>query len=266
MCNAETFMDSSFPETTDGYRAQDCVSVGEWKVWSFDEVGSTSDIARECPGWSAISAKRQMKGRGRTGRAWISDEGGLWLSAVIPTPGELSLWQILPLGVGWALMEVLRGLGVKDVRLRWPNDIMIGRRKLAGLLVERFHDDRVVLGIGMNVQNRPEKVDPALANIPTILAEHVIEIPQMNELIRAILVEIGKLQELIVAGDFVKICDDLNRSWGCREVELSLRGKSNKECVFFEGVNEKGDLLVRSENQREVSYTAAEVELLREMD
>jgi BirA family biotin operon repressor/biotin-[acetyl-CoA-carboxylase] ligase len=162
-------------------------------------------------------------------------------------------------------MEVVRGLGVEDVRLRWPNDIMVGRRKLAGLLVERFHNDRVVLGIGMNVQNRPEKLDPALANIPTTLADHVSEVPKMNELIHALLSEITKLQKLIVAGDFGKICDDLNRSWRCREVELSLRGKSNKERVFFEGVNEKGDLLVRSENQQQMSYSAVEVELLREL-
>ncbi len=259
-------MDTSFPETTDGNRVQDCASVGEWKVWSFDEVSSTSDVAREHPAWSAICASRQRKGRGRTGRAWVSDEGGLWLSAVIPTPGELSRWQILPLGVGWALMEVVRGLGGEDVRLRWPNDIMMGKRKLAGLLVERFHSDRVVLGIGMNIRNSPDKVDPALANIPTTLVEHVPEVPEINELIRVILAEISKLQKLIATGNFVKICEDLNRSWSCQEVELSLRGKSNKKRVFFEGVNDKGDLLVRSENQAQMSYAAAEVELLRELD
>ena len=258
-------MDSSFLQQTSNYSAKESVVVGKWRVSSFDEVGSTSDVAQSYPAWSAITACRQIKGRGRTGRAWVSDEGGLWLSAVIPTPGELSQWQILPLGVGWVLLAVVRRLGVLDARLRWPNDIMVGRRKLAGLLVERFHKDRVVLGIGMNVRNSPGKIDPSLGNIPTTLVDQVAAVPEIDELIRLLLSEITQLQQLIAEGNFRKICEDLNGSWGCRDVELSLSGKSEKERVFFEGVNEKGDLLVRSENGKKHSYNATEVELLREL-
>jgi BirA family biotin operon repressor/biotin-[acetyl-CoA-carboxylase] ligase len=60
-----------------------------WRVTRHDEVGSTNDLAGKLPGWHAVVAKRQLQGRGRYRRSWVSDEGGIWFSAVLPTDVEL---------------------------------------------------------------------------------------------------------------------------------------------------------------------------------
>jgi BirA family biotin operon repressor/biotin-[acetyl-CoA-carboxylase] ligase len=96
--------------------------VEDWTVWEYDSVTSTNLVAAELPAWSAVRAETQTAGRGRFQRKWVSDRGGLWLSAVVPTPSPNG--RILPLLAGVAVCDVLYGLGVRHLRLRWPNDVM----------------------------------------------------------------------------------------------------------------------------------------------
>jgi BirA family biotin operon repressor/biotin-[acetyl-CoA-carboxylase] ligase len=128
-----------------------------WCIHTAHEIGSTNSAAARLPAWHAVRARVQTDGRGRTGRAWTSGEGGLWLSAVLPCTGNRARWAILPLAAGWAIVAALKELGAHGLRLRWPNDIMAGHRKLAGLLVERYRNDTAVVGIGLNVFNSPEE-------------------------------------------------------------------------------------------------------------
>lgn len=107
---------------------------------------STQDVARRLPLGSAVVADHQTSGRGRLGRAWDSPPGGgLLVSFVLPYR-RLALFAA---GVASA-----HACG-PQVRLKWPNDLYVDGRKLAGLLAER-HDDRCVVGIGINLSWAPE--------------------------------------------------------------------------------------------------------------
>jgi BirA family biotin operon repressor/biotin-[acetyl-CoA-carboxylase] ligase len=135
-------------------------------------LSSTSDRLKELARGGAaegtiVLARLQTAGRGRQGRAWASPAGNLHLSVLFRPPAAIPL---LPLAAGVAVAEAVAGLGPAP-RLKWPNDVTVGGRKLAGILAEAAttgaRPDHVVLGIGLNVGAAlPEE----LAGVATSLA------------------------------------------------------------------------------------------------
>ncbi len=237
--------------------------VGRWRVCGYADVASTSAAAATLPPWSAVYARTQSAGRGRTGRTWVSNEGGLWLSAVLPTPGDAP-WALLPLAGGWAVLTALRGLGVPDVRLRWPNDLMVGRRKLAGILVDRFSSDTAVVGVGLNVTNHPDAVDSALAGEVTRLADLVPELPTMAGLIERLLAALAAEHRRLAGGGVADLCRDLNQNWRHRRLQVSLASRPGALSGHFEGVDTTGNLLLYDAAGALHALPPHEVELLRE--
>ena len=123
-------------------------------------TGSTNDDARAlavagAPEGTVVLASRQTAGRGRLGRAWVSPEGGVYLSAVLRPAVEPARIASLALAVALGVVLGLERLGV-FARLKWPNDVLLGDAKLAGVLLEMTAEtdrvDRVIAGVGVNVQ------------------------------------------------------------------------------------------------------------------
>src|SRR5579859_3257989 len=96
-----------------------------WTLQEYQAVSSTNLVAAALPAWTAVRADTQTAGRGRFQRTWISDQGGLWLSAVVPLNQDDLLRRALPLAAGLAICDALRHLGVHGFRLRWPNDVLV---------------------------------------------------------------------------------------------------------------------------------------------
>jgi len=236
-----------------------------WKIQLHEELGSTNDLAGRLPGWNVVLARRQTGGRGRYRRSWVSDEGGLWLSAVLPTPGPAERWAVLPLAAGWALRAAIASLGVSDLRLRWPNDLMVGRTKLAGILVERFRPDAAVIGIGINLLNRPELQQPELAGLVTRLADLLPEPPSQEQVLAALLAKLTEAQHLLEQGQADALLPSLNEAWRIRRVQVALTERQAPLIGEFEGVDIQGNLIiVDATGQRRILSPLA-VELLREL-
>lgn len=155
----------------------------------FPEIGSTNSeamrraLAGEAgPLW--ISTDRQTAGRGRSGRSWESLSGNLHASLLMvlpsPAPRAYQLSLVAGLMVWEALAGVLVGAAAADLRLKWPNDILIGGRKAGGILIEstvlgagtEAARLAAVIGIGINVATHPED----LGRPATSLAAHGAEI------------------------------------------------------------------------------------------
>jgi BirA family biotin operon repressor/biotin-[acetyl-CoA-carboxylase] ligase len=125
----------------------------------FDEVTSTLDVAHPlaragAPEGTLILAERQTAGRGRSGRAWASDEGaGIW-STLIARPTDEAALDVLSLRVGLAMARALEAFTDDEVRVKWPNDLVLDGGKLGGILIEsRWREERVdwvAIGIGIN--------------------------------------------------------------------------------------------------------------------
>lgn len=240
--------------------------IREWRGWTIHECAtadSTNNHARQLPPWNAVRADVQTSGRGRHGRKWESGAGGLWMSAVLPLTPPDRHWQAFPLVAGLAVASMLHGLGLRDARLRWPNDVLIGPRKICGILMERFTNDRVVVGLGLNVTNQPASDDPALASVATSLAQELPSHPPAGDIFEELLIALRALHGRMADEGFSSLVDEINGHWGgAREVEISLpneviRGR-------FLGIDSRGDLLVTTEG-RTLAFSAPHVNLLREI-
>lgn len=257
------------PFVTDAVPAFGAGTAYGWMLDVHETTDSTNRIAARLPAWHAVRADVQTAGRGRTGREWTSDRGGLWISAVLPCPGPRERWATLPLAVGHALLEALRELGVSGLRLRWPNDLLVGRRKLAGLLVERHSADTAVVGVGLNVFNHPEAAAPALRDATARLADLVdLAGRDLDDIAAVLLRALGRAQSrLLMHGGFPRIAAELNRGWaadGPRRVELTIAGRAAPATGDFIGIDERGHLILRSDG-RLSSHDATQVALLREL-
>lgn len=126
------------------------------EIVTLDVVDSTNTYALEHgkPGM-VIVADAQTAGRGRQGHTWHSAPGlGLWFSVVVD-----EMWQGLSFAAALAVRDALADRC--ELRIKWPNDVLCGRKKLCGTLIER-RDDITVLGIGLNVHHAREDFPPEL--------------------------------------------------------------------------------------------------------
>ncbi len=147
-------------------------------------VDSTQDEAHRlaltgAPHGTTVIARRQEEGRGARGQAWVSEEGGVWVSVVArPTSGDAI--EVLSLRVGLIAASVLDPwVAPATVRLKWPNDLMLNDRKVGGILCEaRWQAGTlgwVAVGLGVNIVNL---LPPALAAQATTLSHHFQPSPQ----------------------------------------------------------------------------------------
>jgi BirA family biotin operon repressor/biotin-[acetyl-CoA-carboxylase] ligase len=180
------------------------------KVWYRPQMESTSDMAfqlardaQEMP--LLVLTQRQTAGRGRGTNQWWSGDGGLTFSIVLDASSDTasgSGWTQISLAaalaVGSALRQVLPG---GDVGLKWPNDVFLGSRKVCGILVESRPEAprRLVLGIGLNVNNSFRSAPPAVRELGTSLCDEAGRTFEPIEVLVAVLrnleTKVSELQE-----------------------------------------------------------------------
>lgn len=152
---------------------------GNSEIHYYRETDSTNLRAREaaeagCPEGDIFIADLQTGGRGRRGRSWFSGEGlGIYLSVILRpgiTPEQAPAMTLM---TAVALTEALREVTGIPVRIKWPNDILAGKKKLAGILTEMSAQpdavEYIVAGTGINVHHKPEDIPEQLQSIATSL-------------------------------------------------------------------------------------------------
>jgi len=168
-------------------------------LWTAVEVvastGSTNAdlLARGGPEGQVLVAEEQTAGRGRAGRAWVSVPGASLTFSVLLRPASVppALRGWLPLLTGVAVAAAVRSVAGVAAVLKWPNDVLVGDRKLAGILAEQSPaDDAVVVGVGLNVAT-PEDALPVSPNgLPatSLLVEgaEVAREPLLAEILRCL--------------------------------------------------------------------------------
>lgn len=130
----------------------------DWDVRTVAETESTNaDVvaaaARGEPEGLVVLARHQTSGRGRLGRDWVTPPGSALTYSMLlrPEPVPAARWSWLPLLTGCAVVAAIREATGVRAGLKWPNDVQVGERKLAGILAERT-GDAVVVGVGLNVR------------------------------------------------------------------------------------------------------------------
>lgn len=228
------------------------LSVDDFRHEALDEVSSTNTVAiararAGDPGLLWITANRQSDGRGRRGRHWVSEPGNLYSSLLLIDPGPPEAIATLPLVVSLAVHAAISGVlapGSEPVEVKWPNDVMIGRRKTSGILLEaeQLSDRRVALaiGIGINIQHRPE-----LSQYPvTSLGEHGIQISPQEFFAHLF----AAMAELLAIWDQGRAVPEIMRRWrsvACgmgEKITVNLPDRSISG--IFSGIDDKGLLLL----------------------
>ena len=176
----------------------------------FDELGSTNAEVMErgrlgAPHGTAVRACVQTAGRGQRAHGWTSPAGGLYLSVLVRPQVPAHFLPGLPVACALGILDALRGTGCASAQLKWPNDVVVGVRKLAGILTEMAQvglggtaaegASFAVCGVGVNMT--APQVEPraggAAALAPTGLAEELAaagattdELPSLDELAGAV--------------------------------------------------------------------------------
>jgi BirA family biotin operon repressor/biotin-[acetyl-CoA-carboxylase] ligase len=229
-------------------------------IHRFDRVASTMDVLHAralegAPAGTAVLAAEQTGARGSRGNPWISPAGGLWLSVLL-RPERPSGLDLLSLRAGLGISEALSSMGPgTPIRIKWPNDLMLGDRKVGGILCEaRWQGDAlgwVVVGLGLNVTNPvPEGLRQSAGNLadrlPGRTAADLAE--PIADVIRRIETETSTLSE-VEAERFHAL------DW--------LRGRPLKapSAGVADGIAADGALLLRLGDGRRVALRAGPVEL-----
>jgi BirA family transcriptional regulator, biotin operon repressor / biotin---[acetyl-CoA-carboxylase] ligase len=190
-------------------------------VEHFEEIDSTNDQlkrrAREgAPEWTLVLADRQTAGRGRSGRRWVSPAGGLYLSALLRPRGAPREAALIPLAAGIAVCDALREASV-DARVKWPNDVLVAGRKIAGILAEAVsgptRTESVVVGIGVNLGSAP-RLPRGAGEGATSVAREAGRAPEPAELAAAILAGMALWYDALARGEGRGVCD----AWRARSV------------------------------------------------
>jgi len=223
-----------------------------------EEVTSTQDEAGEAARRGVeegvvVISERQTRGRGRKGRSWASPpREGVYFSAVLrPNLRPSQIIQI-PLIAGVAVCKAIRRVTPLEPRIKWPNDITIGGKKVAGILAEMSCDidrvDYIVLGIGVNVNTQCSLLPEPTRGIATSLAEKCGEYVSRVRLVQCLLAEFDALYRTFLVSGFAtlreewKALDSTVGSWvKVSDAEEEMKGKA----LDIDG---EGFLLVRKEN------------------
>lgn len=153
-----------------GSRPRDIALPPGWTLHSFQDVSSTNDVAKDLAARGAghgtvVWAEQQRAGRGRHGRDWLSPPGNLYVSVLLRPSADPAVVAQLSLVAALAMTEAVATIAPHlDVRVKWPNDVLVGEAKISGLLLESSgaHDggiDWVVIGSGVNVAYHPTLPD-----------------------------------------------------------------------------------------------------------
>jgi BirA family transcriptional regulator, biotin operon repressor / biotin---[acetyl-CoA-carboxylase] ligase len=219
------------------------------------ETDSTNDRARAlavrgAPHGTLVTAGAQTAGRGRQGRTWTAPAGRALLMSLV-----LRGWPpLLPLAAAIAVADVAgAGAGGAEITIKWPNDVLLGRGKLAGILVEaRPQDGWAVLGIGMNVAVRRDDLPEELRECAAVLALEPTAIePTLAALLDAL--------DARLALEPPALLD----AFRARDALLGRRVRWQRGEGTAAGVDAAGRLLVDRPGGEQVALDAGEVHLAR---
>ena len=145
------------------------------RVYYFEELDSTQNFAQQIAAdkkenGTIIIAEKQTSGRGRLDRKWTSPKGGIWFSLIIHPKFDVSSSTLIPILSAVALSKSIKKILGIDTEVKWPNDIILNGKKVAGILVDASvqanNIDYLILGIGINFDIDIKKLEKRLSKTP----------------------------------------------------------------------------------------------------
>ncbi len=231
-------------------------------IHCFFEVDSTNNHAKTlaqdgCDDGTVVLAERQTRGRGRLGRSWDSmDRKGIWMSVVLRPAVGLEDVQIITLAASVAVVSALKKEMDIDAGIKWPNDIILGGKKVCGILTEMSMEmERInflVLGIGMNFSHEksdfPEEIRDRATSLGIYLKEKKgLDISEFrrSHLVKAILSELERVYDIINKGKAGVIIEEWKKYSVTLGKEVLIKYREDQYTGIAEDIDQNGRLIVK---------------------
>jgi len=230
-----------------------------------DKAGSTQDVAKELAAngekaWTAVMAMEQARGRGRCGHEWVSPTGkNLAMSVILRPYLPPRRAPLLSMLAAIAVANVLEAQGIPDLKLKWPNDVLVNNRKIAGILLEAsITQDKlgeVILGLGVNI-NSHESDFPRHFPIPPISYQMCTgRAWDIKEAAKAFLSELKSLYERMEAQGFEFIPEQWSARWAHKNHSVTYEGGT----ATAVGISNEGFLILQKHGGSLVTVVSGDV-------
>lgn len=232
------------------------------QVYYFDSIDSTQNHAIKIASdktnnGAIIIAEKQTSGKGRLDRKWISPKGGIWLSIILHPKFDISVITLFPIASALALSNAIeKTLNIKS-ELKWPNDITIKGKKVAGMIVDASLEsnkiENLILGVGINFNVDIKQIEKILKDTPNFYG--VTSLSEQNKtikpvlLVQSFLMELEQMYNLLNAGNTRKIIRDWTKKSSTIGQKVTLHTDDGKITGKAIKIDDDGALVISVNNK-----------------
>ncbi len=243
-------------EITDGLQTE---TIGR-KIYYFDKINSTQNFALDLASkphenGSLVIAERQTRGRGRQNRRWVSPSGGIWLSILLKPNFEISQASLFPMVTSLSLSLAIEKMLSLEPKLRWPNDVTLDGKKVAGILVDGSIEsnkiDYLVIGVGINFKVSPKEISNKITGRSYGVTSLVGKDSEANpvQFLQQFLLELEGMYYKMISGSISGIRHEWEKRSSTIGKNVKILTPGGRVVGRAVGISDDGSLLVRSNHK-----------------
>jgi len=242
-------------EITDDLKTKE---IGK-RVYYFEEIDSTQNFAQQIAldkkeNGTIVIAEKQTAGRGRLDRKWTSPKGGMWFSLIIHPKFDVSTSTLVPIAGAVALAKSIKSTLDVDVSVKWPNDITLDGKKVAGMLVDASFQanniDYLILGIGINFDIDTKKIEKRLSKSPNFYGINSLRKKDDDTppkiLLKEFLVQFEKVVSQLNKGEKAKIVKEWTKKADRIGKKITINISDGKISGISQGIDNDGALKLKT--------------------
>jgi BirA family transcriptional regulator, biotin operon repressor / biotin---[acetyl-CoA-carboxylase] ligase len=229
------------------------------RVYYFEEIDSTQNFAQKIAldkkeNGTIIIAEKQTSGRGRLDRKWTSPKGGVWFSLIIHPKFDVSNSTLVPIAGAVALSKSIKSILNIETSVKWPNDITLDGKKVAGMLVDASFQanniEYLILGVGINFDIDVKKLEKRLMKssnfygVSSLRAENDVTPPKL--LLNEFLLEFEKTLLQLTKGEKSKIVKEWTKRADNIGKKIVINTSNGKISGIAQGIDNDGAMKVKT--------------------
>ena len=229
------------------------------RVYYFEEIDSTQNFAQKIAfdkkeDGTIIIAEKQTAGKGRLDRKWTSPKGGIWFSLIIHPKFDVSSSTLVPIAGAVALSKSIKSILGIETSLKWPNDITLNRKKVAGMLVDASFQanniDYLILGIGINFDIDAKKLEKRLKTSPNFYGVNSLrkedDMTSPKLLLKEFLLQFEKILLQLNKGEKSKIVREWTKRADGIGRKMIINTSNGKISGISQGIDNDGALKLKT--------------------
>ncbi|MEC7711115.1 MAG: biotin--[acetyl-CoA-carboxylase] ligase [Thermoproteota archaeon] len=229
------------------------------RVYYFQEIDSTQNFAQQIASdrkeeGTIIIAEKQTAGRGRLERKWTSPKGGIWFSLIIHPKFDVASSTLVPIVGAVALAKSIKSILNVEVSVKWPNDITLNGKKVAGMLVDASFQanniDYLILGVGINFDIDSKKLEKRLSKSPNFYGVNSLrkkdDATPPKSLLKEFLVQFEKILSQLDKGEKSRIVKEWTKRAESIGKKIAINTSDGKISGISEGIDNDGALKLKT--------------------